>query len=85
MLNWTVDVLIQGWQPKAVCWYRSWSMSRVTWQSGSYMRPRTVTEPGVRWSSRSMSSGPLKERRLEPIWAERSLVLKGLLPGMSRR
>ena len=30
VLNWTVEVLIQGWQPKALCWYRSWSMSSVT-------------------------------------------------------
>ena len=46
---------------------------------------KSVAEPGVTPSSRSISSAGAKERREEPIWAESSLVRKGFWPSISSR
>ena len=47
--------------------------------------PITLTEPGVTSKNRSIYSGEAKDRREEPICAERSLVLNFLSPGIISR
>ena len=52
---------------------------------GSFISPITLNEPGVISRNASIYSGFPKDRREDPIWADRYFVLKGLSPGISRR
>ena len=81
VLNLRLEVLIQGWQAKSSRDSTSLSISSRTRFSVSFIRPSTVTEPGVRPSRDSKNSGSAKDRRALPICFDRAVHLLAGLDG----
>jgi len=80
-----LEVLMQGWQPTYSLFSTSSSIKSCTWFSVSFIRPSTLTEPGVISRNFSIYSGLAKDRRAEWIWADRSLVWNTLVSGIISR
>ena len=78
-------VLMQGCIPTHWPFSTSSSTKRRTAFSLSFIRPRTLQEPGVISRSFSIHSPLAKLSREEPICLLRSLVLNTLSPGVSSR
>ena len=60
-------------------------MTSCTSFSLSFISPSTLTEPGVMFSSRSISSGEANDSRATPSCFDKSFVLKTFSPGIMRR
>ena len=80
-----VEELMQGWQPMEADSAMGRSMTSWTALSGSFMRPRTLTEPGVISRYFSISAGSAKDRRATLSCFDRSLVLKTFSPSSMSR
>ena len=80
-----VEVEIPGCPLRYRSFSRSRSMTSRTCACVSNISSRALTEPGMVRSRRSICSGPAKESREQPSSGERSLVLKGLSPGIISR